>query len=112
LPTVISAIAIAVSVGFAMLSGPGILVIWWKKLNRRGGYAGIGSGLVAFVTAEFLYPEIPASFVGFFASLAVAIAVSLLTQQSDKPKPLTMADGQALELTDRLGTLPLFRRVE
>jgi SSS family solute:Na+ symporter len=109
--TVISAIAIAVSVGFAMLSGPGILVIWWKKLNRRGGYAGITSGLVAFVTAEFLYPEIPASFVGFFASLAVAITVSLLTQQSDKPKPLTMADGQPLELTDRLGTLPLFRRV-
>jgi Na+/proline symporter len=67
--TVISAIAIAVSVGFAMLSGPGILVIWW-------------------------------------------ITVSLLTQQSDKPKPLTMADGQPLELTDRLGTLPLFRRVD
>jgi hypothetical protein len=64
------------------------------------------------VTAEFLYPEIPASFVGFFASLAVAITVSLLTQQSDKPKPLTMADGQPLELTDRLGTLPLFRRVD
>ena len=59
-----------------------------------------------------LYPDVPASFVGFRTSLVVAVLVSLLTQQSDPAKVLTNADGEAMDLNDRLGTLPLFRRVD
>jgi Na+/proline symporter len=110
--TVIAAIAMAVSVGFATMTGPFILCIWWAKLNSTGGFSGIAAGFVAFVVAEMMYPDIPASFVGFWASLVVAWVVSLLTQQKDPPRPLAMADGEPMDLDDRLGTLPLFRRAE
>lgn len=110
--TVISAIAISISLGFAGMSAPFMLAIWWKKLNSTGGYSGIGAGFVAFAAISVMYPDIPASFVGFWVSLVVAVIVSLLTQRSDMPKALTNASGDTLELSDRLGTLPLFRRAD
>jgi Na+/proline symporter len=108
--TVISAIRMAVAIGFAGMTGPFILCIWWRKLNSTGGYSGIGAGFASFGIMEFLYPEIPASFVGFWMSLVVATVVSLLTQKSDPPKVLTNANGDPMQLSDRLGTLPLIRR--
>jgi Na+/proline symporter len=110
--TVISAIAISISLGFAGMSAPFMLAIWWKKLNTTGGYSGIFAGFTAFGVASVMYPDIPASFVGFWTSLVVAIAVSLLSQKSDAAKVLTNADGKAMDLGDRLGTLPLFRRLD
>ena len=110
--TVISAIALSISLGFAGMTAPFILAIWWKKLNSTGGYWGIGAGFAAFAIVSFLHPQVPASFVGFWCSLVVAVVVSLVTQQADLPKPLTNADGEPMELNDRLGTLPLFRRVD
>jgi SSS family transporter len=106
--TVISAIALSVSLGFAGMTGPFILAIWWKRLNSTGGFSGIGAGFACFALVEWLYPAFPASFAGFWVSLVVAIAVSLLTQDRDAPRPLTTADGDALDLNDRLGTLPLY----
>jgi Na+/proline symporter len=108
--TVISAIALAVSIGFAGMTGPYILCIWWKRLNSMGGFSGIGAGFAIFALIKIFYPELPADFAGFIVSLVVAVAVSLLTQQSDAPRALTNADGEAMDLSDRLGTLPLFRR--
>jgi solute:Na+ symporter, SSS family len=110
--TVISAIAMSISLGFAGMSAPFILAIWWKKLNSTGGYSGIAAGFMAFGLVSKFYPDVPSSFVGFWASLVVAIAVSLMTQKSDPPKALTNADGEAMKLDDRLGTMPLFRRVD
>ncbi len=110
--TVISAIALSISLGFAGMSAPFMLAIWWKKLNSTGGYSGIGAGFAAFAATSVIYPDVPASFVGFWTSLVVAVLVSLLTQQSDPAKVLTNADGEAMDLNDRLGTLPLFRRVD
>lgn len=107
--TVISAIAAAISLGFAGLSAPGILNIWWKKLNRFGGYSGIAAGFVTFGLLKAFFPELPADFAGFWASLVVSVAVSLLTQQSSPPKCLTDVDGEPLDLEDRLGTLPLIK---
>lgn len=109
--TVIAAIAMSISLGFAGMSAPFILAIWWKRLNTTGGYSGIFAGFAAFAAVSVMNPDIPASFVGFWVSLVVAVVVSLLTQQSDPAKVLTDADGQALDLDHRLGTLPLFRRV-
>jgi hypothetical protein len=37
---------------------------------------------------------------------------SVFTQESDPPKSLSDADGKALALGNRLGTLPLFRRAD
>lgn len=110
--TVISAIAISISLGFAGMSAPFMLAIWWKKLNSTGGYSGIFAGFAAFAVASVVYPDIPASFVGFWTSLVVAIVISLLTQRADSPKVLTNASGEAIALSDRLGTLPLFRRAD
>jgi len=110
--TIISAIAISIALGFSGLSAPFILAIWWKKLNSTGGFSGIGAGFAAFAAVSMLYPDFPASFVGFWVSLVVAVVVSLVTQQLDQPKVLTNANGEAMDLSDRLGTLPLFRRVD
>jgi len=93
--TVISAIAMSISLGFAGLSAPFMLAIWWKKLNSAGGYSGIGAGFAAFAATSVMYPDVPASFVGFWTSLVAAVVVSLLTQQSDPAKALTSADGEA-----------------
>lgn len=108
--TVIEAIATAISFSFASTMAPYILCIWWPKLNRSGGYAGIAGGFASFVFIEVMYPHVAASFVGFWVSLFVAIIVSLLTQAKDPPTRLTRPDGTEIELNDRLGTLPLFRR--
>jgi SSS family transporter len=108
--TVISAIAAAISVGFAAMSAPFILCIWWKKLNSTGGFSGIGAGFATFATIKVMYPEIPADFVGFWVSLTVAVVVSLFTQKEDPPKALANADGESMDLGNRLGTLPLFHR--
>ena len=110
--TVISAIRMAVAIGFAGMMGTFILCIWWGRLNSTGGYAGIGAGFATFATVAVIYPEFPASFAGFWMSLTVAVVVSLLTQRRDPPKKLTNADGDPMDLSDRLGTLPLFRRAD
>lgn len=110
--TVISAIAAAIAFSFASTAAPLILSVWWKKLNSAGGYSGIGAGFATFFTVEYLYPDFPASFAGFWASLIVAVGVSMLTQEKHPAKPITTADGEEMELGDRLGTLSMIRRVE
>jgi Na+/proline symporter len=108
--TVISAIGLSIALGFAGMSAPFILAIWWKKLNTAGGYSGIAAGFTAFGISSVLFPDIPASFVGFWVSLVVAVVVSLATQAPSPPKPLTDASGEPMQLDDRLGTLPIYRR--
>lgn len=110
--TIISAIAISIALGFSGLSAPFILAIWWKKLNSIGGFSGIGAGFTAFAATSLLFPEVPASFVGFWVSLVVAVVVSLVTQSASPPKALTNASGEIMDLSDRLGTLPLIRRAK
>lgn len=109
--SVISAISDAISFSFAALTGPYLLCIWWRRLTNVGGYAGIISGLVTFGMVKFLMPELSASFVGFWVSLTMAVAVSLFTQRTHPPRPLTKGDGELLELSDRLGTLPLLKKI-
>jgi len=110
--TVISAIATSISFSFASTMAPFVLCMWWMKLNSTGGYSGIAAGFVTFVTLKLMYPDFPASFVGFWVSLIVAVVVSLLTQKTDPPRPLTNAEGEPMDLSSRLGTLPLFRAQE
>jgi solute:Na+ symporter, SSS family len=108
--TVISAIAAAISLGFAGLSAPVILNIWWSRLNSAGGYSGIFAGFLTFGVLRILYPDVPADFAGFWVSLIVTVAVSLLTQERSPPRLLTDVDGEPLDLHDRMGTLPLVKR--
>ncbi|MFT5140100.1 MAG: SSS family solute:Na+ symporter [Lysobacterales bacterium] len=110
--SVISAIGLAVSIGFAGMSAPFLLVIWWKKLTSIGGYSGIASGFTVFAVMKFIEADFSASFAGFYVSLIVAVTVSLTTQNISPPRPLTMADGEPLDLENRFGTLPLFKRID
>jgi SSS family solute:Na+ symporter len=110
--TVISAIATAISFGFATTTGPFLLCIWWRKLTSAGGYAGIAAGFSTFVLTSNLLPDISADFVGFWVSLIVSVMVSLATQTTHPPSQLTKADGVELDVRDRLGTLPLFSRTK
>ena len=110
--TVIAAIATSISFSFASTMAPFILCIWWKKLNAAGGYFGMFAGFASFLICKFMFPDLAASFVGFLVSLFGAIVVSLLTQSSSPARPLTKANGDVLELRDRLGTLPLLRRTD
>jgi SSS family solute:Na+ symporter len=110
--TVISMIGLSISLGFASMTGPYLLVIWWKKLNKPGGFSGIAGGLITLVVAKSLWPDLPASFIAFCVSLPTAVIVSLLTQRSHPPMSLTDIDDEPLDLNKRLGTLPLFRRID
>jgi Na+/proline symporter len=110
--TVISAIAMAVSLGFAGMSAPFLLIMWWKKLTSIGGYSGIAAGFSIFAFLKFIESDISPSFAGFFTSLIVAVVVSLLTQKRSPPKLLTNADGSPLVLEGRLGTLPLIKKID
>ena len=71
-----------------------------------------GAAFFVFFVLKATTEGIPEDFVGFWVSLAVAVVVSLLTQKSVPPKPLTDADGEPMDLNDRLGTLPVFRSTD
>jgi hypothetical protein len=72
----------------------------------------MGCGWALFAYLKFIDADVSASFMGFWVSLVMAVMVSLLTQKSSAPRPLTSADGKPLDLSDRLGTLPLFKKVD
>jgi len=110
--TVISAIALSISFGFSAMSFPYILSLWWLKANQTGGLSGIAFGIVTFLVLHFTTEGFSANFVAFWVSGLVTIVVSLATQKTDPPRTLTDADGNTLGLARRLGTLPLFRRME
>jgi hypothetical protein len=56
-------------------------------------------------------PEFPGDLLGLLVGLITMLLVTPLTQKSDPPKQILDGDGNEVELKDRLGTLPLFRRV-
>jgi len=51
---------------------------------------------------------LPADFIGLAVCLATMLIVSPLTQKIDPPRPLCDSDGNAIDMSDRLGTLPMF----
>jgi hypothetical protein len=59
-----------------------------------------------------LAPNLAGDMLGLITCMVTMVIVTLLTQKSDPPEPLRNSDGEEVELKNRLGTLPLFRRVE
>ncbi len=98
--------------GLAAVIVPFILGVWWKKANRTGALAAMAAGIVAWLTTLFTAPDLPADFIGLAACLVTMLVVTPLTQKFDPPRALFDGDGNELELTDRLGTLPLFRKAK
>jgi hypothetical protein len=70
----------------------------------------MAAGLTTWLTTLALAPTLPADFMGFAACLLTMLVVTPLTQTFDPPHELCDGDGNAIDMSDRLGTLPLFRK--
>jgi SSS family transporter len=91
---------------------PFIAGVYWKAANRTGTLAAMAMGFLMWLTATLLMPDLAGDMLGLMACLVTIAVVTPLTQKFDPPRPLVTAEGEELELKDRLGTLPLFRKVE
>jgi len=96
--------------GLAAIIVPFIMGVWWKKANRTGALASMAVGITSWLTTLMLWPELPADFMGLAASLVTMLVVTPLTQRFDPPRELRDSDGGTIEMTDRLGVLPLFKQ--
>ena len=85
-----------------------------EMLEARVGHRDVNSPAAKAESAAWQrrIREMPAQWRNVRVSLTVAVVVSFLTQRKDPPKKLTNADGEAMDLSDRLGTLPLFSRAD
>ena len=100
------------SVSLVCVVIPFIAGIYWKLTNRTGVLASMAMGFLVWLLAIFLAPELAGDMLGLLAGLITILIVVPLTQKFDPAKPLLNSDGEEIELKDRLGTLPLFRRVD
>jgi SSS family transporter len=94
--------------GLAAIIVPFVLGVWWQKANRTGALAAMAVGIAAWLVTLFVAPGLPADFVGLAASLVTMLVVTPLTQTLDPPRALRDADGNRVELQNRLGTLSPF----
>jgi Na+/proline symporter len=100
---------------FAMLAVivvPFVAGIWWDRANRTGVLASMVAGIAALVYVRVFEPALPPDLLGMLACLLTLLVVTPLTQKFDPPRPVRDHKGEVVEMTDRLGVLPLFRRVK
>jgi len=96
--------------GLAAIIVPFVVGVWWRKANRTGALSAMGAGISAWLLTLIVAPSLPADFIGLGASLITMLVVTPLTQKIDPPRPLVDIDGNPVEMKDRLGVLPLWRR--
>jgi SSS family solute:Na+ symporter len=94
--------------GLATIIVPFIMGVWWKKANRTGALSAMAVGLSAWIGTLFVAPHLPADFLGLAAALVTMLVVTPLTQKFDPPRELQDSEGNPIDVSDRLGTLPLF----
>ncbi len=88
---------------------PFVLAVWWKKANRTGALCAMVAGFSAWLMSRALAPELPGDLIGLGVSLLTMLLVSTLTQKFDPPRAIVDIDGNPVQLTNRLGVLPLHR---
>lgn len=96
--------------GLAAIIVPFIMGLWWKKANRTGALSSMAAGIAAWLLTLYVAPELPADFIGLATSFITMLVVTPLTQKFDPPRELQDVAGNDVEMSDRLGTLPLFGR--
>jgi Na+/proline symporter len=89
---------------------PFFLAVWWKKANRSGALAAMFAGFGAWLISRSVAPELPGDLIGLGVSLVTMLVVSSLTQKFDPPRQVVDVDGNPVELTNRLGTLPILKK--
>ncbi|MBL4682913.1 MAG: sodium:solute symporter family protein [Pseudomonadales bacterium] len=93
----------------AALAVPFVLGIWWKKANPYGGLAGMFAGLATWLFVINVYEDLPSDLIGCIACLVTMLIVTPLTQKLSPPRRLVDIDGNEVPLSNRLGTLKIFR---
>jgi len=91
---------------------PFIVGVYWRKANRTGALVSMAVGFLTWFVAILFAPGFPGDLLGLLTGLVAMLVATALTQKSDPPEPLRNSDGEEVEMKDRLGTLPLFRRAE
>ncbi len=98
------------SVILVCVTVPFVVGVWWQRANRTGALASMAIGFLTWLLAILYAPEFPGDLLGLLTGLLTMLIITPLTQKTDPPKRLLNSDGEEVELEDRLGTLPLFRR--
>ncbi len=57
-------------------------------------------------------PNLAGDMLGLIACMITMLIVATFTQKSSPPEPLRDSDGKEVEMKDRLGVLPLFRKID
>jgi SSS family transporter len=96
----------------AVVIAPFILGIWWKKANRTGALAAMAVGFLTWLGTLLFAPALPGDMLGLITCMITMVLVAAFTQKSDPPEPLRNSDGEEVEMKNRLGVLPIFRRVD
>jgi SSS family transporter len=91
---------------------PFIVGIYWRRANRTGALVSMAVGFLTWFIAIVFAPGFPGDLLGLLTGLVAMLIATALTQKSDPPVPLRNSDGEEVEMKNRLGTLPLFRRAE
>jgi Na+/proline symporter len=91
---------------------PFIVGVYWRKANRTGALVSMAVGFLTWLIAILFAPGFPGDLLGLLTGFVAMLIATALTQKSDPPEPLRNSDGEEVEMKDRLGTLPLFRRAE
>jgi SSS family transporter len=91
---------------------PFVVGVWWRQANRSGALASMAVGFLTWFLAIALESELPGDLLGLMTGLITMLVVTPLTQKMDPPTRLLNSDGEEVEMKDRLGTLPLFRRID
>ena len=84
--------------------------IWWPRANTPGGVVSMFSGTLAWIFFMWVTPELPADVIGWCVGLVMLIIVTLITSKASPALPLTDANGNKIEYSDRLGTLSPFKK--
>ncbi len=98
------------SVSLVCVVIPFIVGVWWTRANRTGALASMAMGFLTWMLAILFAPDLAGDMLGMLVALITMLVVTPLTQKTDPPNPILNSDGQEIELKNRLGTLPLFRK--
>ncbi len=100
------------SVSLVCVVMPFIVGVYWKRANRAGALASMAMATLTWILAYFFAPNLAGDLLGMMVGLITILIVTPLTQKLDPPNPVLNSDGEEIELTNRLGTLPLFRKAD
>ena len=93
------------SILFVGLIIPMTAAIYWQRCNGPAAVASLVTGMVGWLTFEWLGTTYPPDLMAAAIGLVTLVVVTLTTSNRVAPLPLADIDGQQIAYRDRLGTL-------